>query len=220
MSGQIRRYAQVVAIQALREQKECKVVDYFLKVLESNDSGLRKKVIEQLGFFMAAKALDLLTSALSDEDPEIRRRAAESLGVMKDTRAADFLWSSFEKEPLERVRLSLAWALQQLGDRRVIPTIYPILLEELKDPDVMVRTGVLHYLAWIGDETAVELLRECSKKDEHHWVRLESQKQLEMIAKGTVEHSGISMDLYPLVEYRFLSPLLKDPLPENPDHKK
>ena len=100
-------------------------------------------------------AVDPLIQVLLDENTEPLRRslAAEALGEIADPRAIDPLIQNLKRKDSELDTITVA--LGRIGDAAVDP-----LILALKDDDPKVRGDVAYILGYLGNERAIDPLKE------------------------------------------------------------
>ncbi len=97
-----------------------------LLALSSNKDGfLRQRAILALGEIRDGRAIDPLIRALGDKEDYVRESAASSLGHLRDPKAVEPLIALLAKEPLD-----VMGALGEIGDKRAVPHLIPLLKHE------------------------------------------------------------------------------------------
>ncbi len=103
------------------------VIDELIKAFNTENTDVRKFIIDILGSIGGHETLPLLLNALKDEDDNVRASAIEYLGRLKESRVVDAL--------IEVVKSGDTWtaypavlALGKIGNRKAIPC----LIEALK----------------------------------------------------------------------------------------
>lgn len=109
---------------------------------------------------ISTPAVEPLIAALMNDDPETRWRAARALGKIGDTRALEPLLAAINDKDKE-VRVFAVEALGRFGDDR---TIEP-LLAALEDEELTVRRESAYALAEFGNTRVVETLLEALKDE-------------------------------------------------------
>jgi HEAT repeat protein len=103
--------------------------------LASNDPGIRRVAVLELGDFTEPEAAALLIQALNDPEPEVRREAAKVIGEFDSADIAEALLSALRDDD-DGVRIAAAKALADLND----PDAAPMLLNTVassQDPFVI-----------------------------------------------------------------------------------
>jgi len=131
-----------------------RVVPVFIELLGDEDSTVRQKAAEDLGFMRAKAAVDPLIAALPKQSAYERKTFIEALGTISDARAAPVLLALLGNAKDEEA-YTIAVALAKLG-----PDAVPALLEHLADPKWAVRSAVAAGLGWIGRDATPDLRRE------------------------------------------------------------
>jgi HEAT repeat protein len=179
------------SIDALVEiaKKDLGVVDKLIKTLRDKDSDVRggiAKVLGNLGwepkseeervlYYIAKRdwdrcveigsfAVEFLIERLKDEDSDVHNKSKDALVKIakKDLGVVDKLIKALRDED-SYVRISVAWALGEIGDARAVDA----LIEALRDEDRYVRESVAEALGAIGDARAVDSLIETLKDDDY-----------------------------------------------------
>jgi hypothetical protein len=134
------------------------------KVLKRESRELRAGVARALGEIGNARAVDALIEALKDEDSNVYWNSIEALVEIakKDLGVVDKLIKALRDED-SYVRISVAWALGEIGDARAVDA----LIEALRDEDSYVRESIAWALGAIGDARAVDSLIKTLKDDDY-----------------------------------------------------
>jgi 3-methyladenine DNA glycosylase AlkD len=134
------------------------------KVLKRESRELRAGVARALGEIGDARAVDALIEALKDEDSDVYWNSIDALVKIakKDLGVVDKLIKALKDEDSD-VRISVAWALGEIGDASAVDA----LIEALRDEDSYVRESVAWALGAIGDARAVDSLIKTLKDDDY-----------------------------------------------------
>jgi HEAT repeat protein len=134
------------------------------KVLKRESRELSAGVAKALGEIGDARAVDALIEALKDEDSDVYWNSIDALVKIakKDLGLVDKLIKALRDED-SYVRISVAWALGEIGDASAVDA----LIEALRDEDSYVRESVAWALGAIGDARAVDSLIKTLKDDDY-----------------------------------------------------
>ena len=106
---------------SLDEEDEARKLEerlsYFIKMLSSDDVGMRWKAAEALARMGDPRAVDPLISALEDEDWRVRQKVVWALGYIGDPRAVQPLRRAYRNET-EGVQEMITEALEMIVRRR------------------------------------------------------------------------------------------------------
>jgi HEAT repeat protein len=152
------------------------------KLSVTEDSSLRKKIIDLLGRFKANQAVEALIAALKDEEAHLRIAAVHALGEIGDSRALEPLLemlNSLEREE-ENVRETLRPKIQDSLAKIGIANV-PALIKMIEDQPPQVRIDTISALGNLGDSRAVDSLINIVKADENIIVRQAAAEALGMI---------------------------------------
>jgi HEAT repeat protein len=116
--------------------------------LNGEDADLRMQAALALGEQRDARAVPALVEALDDEDVNVRYHAVEALGKLRAKEAADALAVVVGTRDFFLAFPALE-ALKQIGDARVVPSVLPLLEDEL------LAEAAAELLGELGDEEAV-----------------------------------------------------------------
>jgi vesicle coat complex subunit len=170
-------------------KKDLGVVDKLIKALRDKDSDVRggiTKVLGNLGWDpkseeervlyyiakgdwdecvkMGGVAVEFLIERLKDKNSDVHDKSIDALVKIakKDLGVVDKLIKALKDED-SYVRISVAWALGEIGDARAVDA----LIEALRDEDRYVRESVAWALGAIGDARAVDSLIKTLKDDDY-----------------------------------------------------
>ena len=128
-------------------------IPVFVELLSDEDSTIRGKAAEYLGFLGAKEAVTPLIAALAKQGPLGRGPFIEALGTIGDPRAVAPLVALLESADKDEAR-AVAQALARLG-----PEVVPALVKRLADPKPALRaaaaTGLGRY-AVEGDPSTMK----------------------------------------------------------------
>jgi hypothetical protein len=153
--------------QYVRETKNPRLVNVYLRGLTNSDSTIRQWSADGLGTLGRQEALEPLVNALEreilqpippsrvyyDGHDHVRERILWALGMLKNKRALPYLLSALtDEKPLIKTRS--AWSLGRLADLSAVP---PLILV-LHDTDSDVRYQAAEALGLLKDWRAVDPL--------------------------------------------------------------
>ncbi|MFH0878771.1 MAG: HEAT repeat domain-containing protein [Lentisphaerota bacterium] len=170
----------------LRVKKDPGVIDPLIASLNDENTDVRSNAAEALGELKDPRAVEPLTQLL--RDPSLSRAAAWALGEIKDSRAVPSLIQSLGSEnqgirenaasalshigavavePMmaslktgsAEARQSGAWALGEIKDHRAMP----LLMELLKDEDMLVRAKALEALGSIASPLSYDAIHSMTR---------------------------------------------------------
>ncbi|MDX1992106.1 MAG: HEAT repeat domain-containing protein [bacterium] len=137
----------------LGRQRDIRIVEALIPVLNDPDPTVRLRVAESLGNMKDDRAVMPLVTALSDDDVQVRTAVINALGLQGDWRALDAIVMQLGAAEAQ-IRMAAADALAKLPDARAVGALVGRLLED-EDPDV--RYSASRALGEIG-QPAVDLL--------------------------------------------------------------
>jgi HEAT repeat protein len=206
-------------------KKDLGVVDKLIKTLRDKDSDVRggiAKVLGNLGWEpkseeervlyyiangdwdecvkMGAVAVEFLIERLKDKNSDVHDKSIDSLVKIakKDLGVVDKLIKALKDED-SYVRISVAWALGEIGDARAVDA----LIEALRDEDSYVRESIAWALGAIGDARAVDSLIK-TLKDDDYFVRESAKVALFRILGVYFEYDKQWMQWWKENEGKFL----------------
>jgi vesicle coat complex subunit len=170
------------------------------KVLKRESRELRAEVAKALGKIGDARAVDALIEALKDEDSDVYWNSIDALVKIakKDLGVVDKLIKALKDED-SYVRISVAWALGEIGDASAVDA----LIEALRDEDSYVRESIAWALGAIGDARAVDSLIK-TLKDDDYFVRESAKVALFRILGVYFEYDKQWMQWWKENEGKFL----------------
>lgn len=121
-----------------------------IKLLEDDDDEVRASAAEALGDFDDLEVINALLKTLKDKNREVRWRAAKSLEYLCKEKP-EILIHAFAHSNSVLQKVSLAWLLGRIGDKRAIPA----LAEALRFGDKYVRRASIISMGRIRDETTI-----------------------------------------------------------------
>lgn len=123
--------------------------------------------------------LTLYAKALEDEQTSIRRLAVVLLGDLRHPDAMPYVQQAL-RDPSPAVRRTAGDVLSDWADPSGIPAMIDVLLH---DANKLVRWRAARYLYEVGDESALEALRN-AMVDEHFEIQLQASMAVERIERG------------------------------------
>jgi protein-S-isoprenylcysteine O-methyltransferase Ste14 len=181
-------------------------VDYFVRLLQSEQTGVRVLAADYLGRIPSQRAVPALIAALDDSIADVRGRAVEALGVTGATECVEPLLTLLD-DPESWIRRTTTRSLAQLGAEEILvraeetarhPDTWvrvstveslgilgsqeglPLVIERLNDEEPLVRRSAVVALLKIGSPQAREALVRASQ-DEDWEVRLYATEALEQL---------------------------------------
>lgn len=133
------------------------------KLLDSVDGNIRAAVISALPATGKKTFLDQIKAALGDADPDVRIAAAWSLVDYEETRALNQA-AGMLRDPVERVRESVAHALAVGGGKTALDALRETLVDE-NEVDV-VKRGAIRGLGASDQADAVDILVDVLQADD------------------------------------------------------
>ncbi len=133
------------------------------KLLDSVDGNIRAAVISALPATGKKTFLDQIKAALGDADPDVRIAAAWSLVDYEETRALNQA-AGMLRDPVERVRESVAHALAVGGGKTALDALREALVDE-NEVDV-VKRGAIRGLGASDGPDAVDILVDVLQGDD------------------------------------------------------
>jgi HEAT repeat protein len=180
------RYASMRALGAIHETRAVQALTEQLAFYKKGEGAF--SALEALARIGSPASLPLFKERLKDKDPYLRRAAIEGLGRTGDEASADALAGIVGTDESAMVRIAAAFALQKLGRSyagRIVdlmaspkvsdqgeeylvelgPSVAPMLLSRLQEPDADVRESVADVLGAIGGPDAVPALQAVTAKE-------------------------------------------------------
>jgi len=123
--------------------------DRLYEAFETNDSDVRKFLIDIAGEISHRKMIPLLTLALKDKDENVKASAVEHLGALKEPRVVDALLNILQEGDLWTSYPAIE-ALGSIRDRKALPALVEVL------SDKMLREPALRALGSLDGEDVVK----------------------------------------------------------------
>lgn len=148
-----------IAAFALRELNDRSSIPHLIYALKDKERDVRRQAslaLAQLGDEITIKTL---IEALNDNDPNLRESAARALGwfgwygKFDEYEIVKPIQNLLNDKQIE-VRLSAIWALGQLDNKNIRPT----LIHTLADPNPEIRGAAAEALGELGDASAIQPL--------------------------------------------------------------
>lgn len=172
-------------VEAIERQLNAKVKRVITpEMLDVPDWKKRYALLEQLD--PEEKDIPLLEKALKDEKSSIRRLAVVYFGMIESEKVRLFLEDAVLNDPSVTVRRTAGDCLSDIGNPKAIPT----MIVALKDKNKLVRWRAAMFLYEVGDETAIEALRE-AEKDTEFEVAMQVKLALQRIEGGKTAEGSV-----------------------------
>lgn len=122
-------YAQINAAKSLGMIKDSSAVPQLIGALQDEDEVVRMQAVRSLWNIKDLTTVDTLIYRLQNDSSDyVQAEAAEALGRIGGDKAFDALVQALEGKD-EFVRINIALALAEIGDKRALPFLKAILLE-------------------------------------------------------------------------------------------
>jgi HEAT repeat protein len=181
------RYASMRALGAIHETRAVQAITEQFAYYRKGEGAW--SALDALARIAAPSSLPLFKERMKDKDPYLRRAAIEGLGRAGDTASVDTLESLVGTDESTMVRLAAAFALQKLGRNNYVgriadmmttpkaseqgeeylvelgPSVAPVLISRLQEPDADVRESAADVLGAIGGPDAVPALQAVMAKE-------------------------------------------------------
>ena len=145
-----------------RESIGTRRVTSLLAALRSFEPGEREESITTLKALDRDTLIRELGGLLDSRDPESRSEASEALLLIDADQTIDRVLPLLT-DPVSAVRWNTWGLLHDFGDRRAIPLLVRVLLD---DSETDVRLMAAYVLEEIGDHSALSALRQVSESDD------------------------------------------------------
>ncbi|MEC1717013.1 conserved virulence factor C family protein [Schinkia azotoformans] len=172
-------------VEAIERQLKTKVkMEITPEMLDVPDWKKRYALLEQLD--PEEKDIPLLKKALKDEKASIRRLAVVYFGMIESEKVLPYLEDAVVNDSSVTVRRTAGDCLSDIGNPKAIPT----MIHALKDKNKLVRWRAAMFLYEVGDETAIEALRE-AENDPEFEVAMQVKIALERIEGGRAAEGSV-----------------------------
>lgn len=132
--------------------------DLCLKALKDKNVYVVKNAARTLGLVGDEETLrEIITMLKQETRPDIISNLIQAIGLFKDKRSIKIL-SKFLRHPQWEVRFEVVRALGLLLDGE--KEAYPLLLQGMKDPSLMVKEQAIHAIGLIGNPKAIHHLEQ------------------------------------------------------------
>ena len=140
-------------------------VSALIEALNDPNPGVREAALRSLAWIADPSAVPAMAAmALSDPNPELRSTAAFQLRKIRSPDAVPALIDALD-DPSRDVRMSALKSLEVIGDKRAIPQIAEVAVN---DPALGPSTRATDILAKLGDPRAVpQLVSVLTETDRH-----------------------------------------------------
>lgn len=122
------------------------VIEPLIKLLETQNAGIRKNVVALLGKFHNDQVIEALTKTLEDPDMNVRKKVADMLKAIGSP-AVSYLSKALDSHDSD-VQWRAVKTLGEIGDCRAIEA----LVKTLEDDDAEVRLKIVEVLERLGWE--------------------------------------------------------------------
>jgi HEAT repeat protein len=150
------------ATDSAREPLTTRRVMSLLAEFHRLEPGAREEAVSALRALDRGDVIRELNHLLNCQDPELRCDAAEALLRVDANQTIDLVLPLLA-DLNSTVRWNTCGLLHDFGDRRAIPSLVSVLLN---DPEADVRLMAAHALSEIGDCGALSALRQASQFDD------------------------------------------------------
>lgn len=176
------------AVEALGALKDKRATEHLLRLLVHEEEETRQLLlIEALGELKDERAVGRLLSLLRHRNPLVASKAAESLGKIGNRGVVPVLVEVAKGGTVEAVRYSAVFALGDIGDKRAVRVLLPLL----KAVSGRLRYAAAYALGSIGDEEALDGLMEALTDGE--WgVRWAAARGIGRISEGRMNRRAVS----------------------------
>ncbi len=180
------RFAAALAVGDAAYQPAKSDIERLLKAPDENTKIAAAYAMAKLGFPMG---LDFIRKAAVSKDQVVRANAVVLLGKSDDESALKLLsWAQTDKDSDDKVRFQAAEAIARLGDEKIFPKLWAIVLSSYADDRIM---GI-KAMGALGTEKAKDVLA-TKLDDEVLEVRLAAAEQLGMLGDKTGEREVLDV---------------------------
>jgi HEAT repeat protein len=171
------RYASLRALGEIREERAIQALTEQLSYYGKGEGAA--SAIDALARIAHPSSVGLFKSRLADKDPYIRRAAVEGLARVGDADSVAPFLTDVNQDSSDMVRVAMTFALYKKGHVTYLgrlmdfinsdklapqiqgyflelgPTVIPLTLVRLREPDADVRRHLVTVLGGLGDQTTV-----------------------------------------------------------------
>jgi HEAT repeat protein len=174
------RYASIRALGEIDDERAVQALTEQLSYYGSGEGAW--SALEALARIAHPSSVSLFQSRLADKDPFLRRAAAEGIARAGDTKSVEPFITEVNQDPSEMVRAAMTFALYKKGHANFLgrlidfmdsnqsalqisgyfmelgPSIVPLAIVRLKEPDAEVRRNLVTILGALGDQSTATAL--------------------------------------------------------------
>jgi HEAT repeat protein len=159
------------------------------RLLEDEDENVRIAADYAMSKLGSGSGFELVRKAITSSDQTVRANAAFLLGKSGDRNSLRFLyWALSNKDSDDRVRFQAAEAIARLGDERIYPKLWTMLISIYAD-DRVVGVRAMGALGTAEAQNALITMLD----DDVLEVRLAAAEQLGMLGETTGEHEVLKV---------------------------
>jgi HEAT repeat protein len=163
----------------LGKLKDSRAIDELINILSSENSFLKVEACFLLGDFKDIKAVEPLIKRLTDEELFVKIAAIKALANLDDKRAVNPLINVLKNDQNINVKANTVKTLVQLKDEKTVEILIETLAEIPTSGDFIwdhklenwgtLKDIVAYALGELGDERAIEILKEKSEEENLGW---------------------------------------------------
>jgi HEAT repeat protein len=174
------RYASIRALGEIDDERAVQALTEQLSYYGSGEGAW--SALDALARIAHPSSVSLFQSRLADKDPYLRRAAAEGIARAGDTKSVEPFITEVNQDPSEMVRAAMTFALYKKGHANFLgrlidfmdsnqsalqisgyfmelgPSIVPLAIVRLKEPDAEVRRNLVTILGALGDQSTATAL--------------------------------------------------------------
>jgi HEAT repeat protein len=174
------RYASIRALGEIDDERAVQALTEQLSYYGSGEGAW--SALDALARIAHPSSVSLFQSRLADKDPYLRRAAAEGMARAGDTKSVEPFITEVNQDPSEMVRAAMTFALYKKGHANFLgrlidfmdsnqsalqisgyfmelgPSIVPLAIVRLKEPDAEVRRNLVTILGALGDQSTATAL--------------------------------------------------------------
>jgi HEAT repeat protein len=174
------RYASIRALGEIDDERAVQALTEQLSYYGSGEGAW--SALDALARIAHPSSVSLFQSRVADKDPYLRRAAAEGMARAGDTKSVEPFITEVNQDPSEMVRAAMTFALYKKGHANFLgrlidfmdsnqsalqisgyfmelgPSIVPLAIVRLKEPDAEVRRNLVTILGALGDQSTATAL--------------------------------------------------------------